>query len=307
MSQRLTAKINSIFVQLIRYQRQRRDFSVQAFLRDLASFFEELSRADLAEGRAQKIDDQLKTRVNSIPRDSAPLVKAVADLMVLYFWYVRRPGADCAQSLAAAKKLRGYADDAAFVEEELGRTVFGPRIKGLGKSEYQLREIMLERGAQVASNFKESDSVPLSATRIVRTDSWHKKMFRIAYLVQTDRRSEIGSVAPREELVRIYSHNWFAAYYIRSRRIIPKPPSPIGQFLKQTVGGFFSLVFAPFNLKLVVHVLRNRFPVYLVYLVIAALFVFGAYKTRDLWISIHDSHLELVKEKYPVAGIRAEP
>jgi len=119
MSQRLKARVNAIFVQLNRYQRGRKDFSAQGLVRDLIGYFADVDKVDLYGGAGQEFDEHLKLRVNSVTRTSDALVKVIADLMVLYFWYMRRPGTDCSQSLVAAKKLRGDTDDSAFFERDL--------------------------------------------------------------------------------------------------------------------------------------------------------------------------------------------
>lgn len=303
MSQRLKARVNAIFVQLNRYQRGRKDFSATGLVRDLIGYFADVDKVDLYGGAGQEFDEHLKLRVNSVTRTSDALVKVIADLMVLYFWYMRRPGTDCSQSLVAAKKLRGDTDDSAFFERDLAPIIFGPRLKAFGKSDYKLREVMLEKAALVTANFKAEDQVPMSATRIVRTDSWHKKMFHVSALQQAGRLADLPRVAPREELHQISLHNNFARYFLRVKNIY-SPPNRLFIFLRQSTGNFFSVVFAPFNLRLVFHVLRNRLPVYLVYLVIAALFIYGATQLTRGWTYIHDNyldgHIQEVEQKYRV-------
>ncbi len=63
MSEKLKALINSIFVQLNRYDRQQEDFSADTFLRDCESYFSELDRLDLSGGDGMVIDEHLKQRI----------------------------------------------------------------------------------------------------------------------------------------------------------------------------------------------------------------------------------------------------
>jgi hypothetical protein len=289
MSQKLKSKVNAIFVQLNRYTRQRQDFAADAFLRDLGSYFETLDRADISGDVGRSLDEQLKTRINTVPRNAEPLVKAIADLMVLYFWYIRRPGAGCSNSLVAAKKMRGQVDDSHFIENGLAPLIFGGKIKGFGKLENRLRDLLLRRGALVAVNFKESDSLPASATRVVRSDSWQKKMLHLSALHQAGRMSEIPGVVPREELKRICDQNRFARWYLSSNSIY-QPQSALWLFIKSTLSHVGSLLLTPLNPRFIIHVFRNRLPVYLVYLLIAVVFVWGAVKMKDLWQSIHAGH-----------------
>ncbi len=291
MSQRLKARINSIFVQLNRYQRGRKDFAAQTLVRDLMGYFGDISQVDLYGGVGQQLDEHLKLRVNSVTRTSDALVKVIADLMVLYFWYMRRPGTECSQSLVAAKKLRGDTDDGMFFERGLAPILFGPRIKSFGKSDYKLREVLLERAAQVTASFTEADPIPTSATRIVKTDTWHKKMFHISALQQAGRLADLSRVAPLEELRQIALHNNFARYFLRIKDIYT-PPNQIFVFLRRNLGAFFSVVFAPLNLRLLFHVFRNRLPVYIIYLAIAVLFAYGAIQMKYFWKILHDDFLE---------------
>lgn len=303
MSQRLKARINAIFVQLNRYQRGRKDFSAEAMVRDLIGYFNDVDKVDLYGGAGQEFDEHLKLRVNSVTRTSDALVKVIADTMVLYFWYMRRPGTECSQSLVAAKKLRGDTDDGAFFERDLAPIIFGPRLKSFGKTDYKLREVLLEKAAVITASFKESDPVPMSATRIVKTDSWHKKMFHVSALAQKGRLADLPRVAPKEELHQISLHNNFARYYLRIKNIYT-PPNRFLITLRQTFGTFFSLVFAPLNLRLLFHVFRNRLPVYLVFLVIAVAFIYGATQLGNLWAKAHnsflDGHIYKMEELYKV-------
>ncbi|MFH2055923.1 MAG: hypothetical protein ABIJ61_08195 [bacterium] len=305
MSQKLKARINAIFVQLNRYQRERKDFSAPALVRDLIGYFGDVDKVDLYGGAGQEFDEHLKLRVNSVTRTSDALVKVIADVMVLYFWYMRRPGTDCSQSLVAAKKLRGDTDDGAFFERDLAPIIFGPRLRSFGKTDYKLREVLLEKAAVVIASFTESDPIPVSATRIIKTDTWHKKMFHISALAQAGRLSDLPRVAPREELHQISIHNNFARYYLRIKNIYT-PPNRLFITLRQTFGTFFSLVFAPLNLRLLMHVLRNRLPVYLVYLAIAGLFVYGALNLDRIWQKAFESYLtdhrQHIETTYPTVA-----
>jgi hypothetical protein len=291
MSQKLKSKVNAIFVQLNRYTRQRKDFAAEAFLRDLDSYFGTLDRVDLSGEVGRKLDEQLKTRVNTIARNADPLVKVVADLMVLYFWYIRRPGTECSNSLVAVKKMRGQTDDSYFIENGLAPLVFDSKLKGIGKRENRLRDLLLRRGSLVAASFTESDHIPSSATRVVRSDSWQKKMLHLSALHQAGRLSEVSAVLPREELRQICNRNRFARWYLSSNSIY-QPQSAFWLSVRQALSHFGSLLLTPFNLRFVIHLFRNRLPVYLVYLLIAAVFVFGAVKMKDLWQTIHADYLE---------------
>lgn len=291
MSLKLKSKINTIFVQLNRLSRARKDFNAEAFLKDLASYFDNIDRTDLSGDSGRIVDEQLKTRVNTVPRGAEPLVRGIADLMVLYFWYIRRPGAEYSGSLVAAKKMRGQADDSYFIENDLAPLIFAGKIKGFGKYEFPLRDLLLRRGALVAANFRESDQLPASATRVQRSDSWQKKMLHISALHQGGRLSEISVVAPREELHQISAQSRFAAWYLRTNSIY-EPQNRFWLWLKSFFGHIGSVILTPLNLRFVFYVLRNRLPVYLVYLVLMAAFVFGAVKMKDLWQSIHADYLE---------------
>ncbi len=291
MPEKLKSKINALFVQLNRYTRQRKDFNGETFLRDLSSYFDNVDRVDLSGDGGRKVDEQLKLRVNTVTRNADPLVRGVADLMVLYFWYLRRPGSDSSGALVAAKKMRGQVDDSYFIENELAPLIFGGKIKGFGKHEYQLRDLLLRKSAMVATHFRETDQLPASATQLVRTDSWQKKMLHISALHQAGKISEIPRVAPREELHQISSQNRFAAWYLRTNSIY----QPENRFLlsfKRALRSFASLILIPLNYRFVIHVLRNRLPVYLVYLVIVAAFVLGAIEMKAVWQKVFDDHLQ---------------
>jgi hypothetical protein len=291
MSQKLKSKINAIFVQLNRYTRQRKDFAAEVFLRDLSSYFETVNSADISGDVGRNIDEQLKTRVNTIPRNADPMVKAVADLMVLYFWYLRRPGADCSSSLVAAKKMRGQSDDSQFIESVVAPQIFGGKIKGFGKYEFNFRDLLLRKAALIARNFRESDQIPASATRVVRTDSWHKKMLHVSALHQAGRLSELPNVTPREELHRISSENRFAAWYLRVNDIY-QPENRFWLYIKRALSHLGALIATPLNLRLLLHIFRNRLPVYLVYLALTLAFVYGAIHMKDVWRWIHTDQLE---------------
>ncbi|MCK4857594.1 MAG: hypothetical protein KAT58_06485 [candidate division Zixibacteria bacterium] len=303
MPQKLKSNINAIFVQMNRYMRQRKDFSARSFVHNLDTYFQMLDRVDISGERGAAIDEQLKLRINTVPRDAEPLVLAIADLMALDFWYIRRPGSHCSDSLVAAKKLRGQPDDSMFIEHTLAPLVFAGRIRGFGKYEYVLREILFRRAALVFTNFKESDQVPLSATRIIKSDTWQKKMLHISALHQAGRAAEIGAIAPREKLHDIYFHNSFARAYLYANKIyIPK--NRLWLFIKKIFSNIFSVVYIPLNLRFVIHLFRNRWPVYLVYLALACLLIFGACKTKALWEVIHDSRYESLPKQLARDGER---
>jgi hypothetical protein len=292
MSQKLKVKINSIFVQLNRYERQTEDFSAESFVKDIDSYFTELDRADLSHDHSREIDEQLKLRLNTVPRNAGSLIMVVSNLMALYFWYVRRPPADCSNALVAAKKLRGTTDDSQFIEQTLSPLVFGEKIQGLGKEDYRLKQIMLERGSKVSANFKETDPVQASATRIVRTDFWHKKMLHVASFHLAGRHSEIPTLTPRDELAHIASQSPFAAWYLRTTGIF------IGQnrlliFLKNTLASFFSLISSVVNYRYVFHILRDRWAVYIVYLIVVLVFLYAALNVKSFWYSFH--HKQVTK------------
>lgn len=291
MPEKLKSKINALFVQLNRYTRQRKDFNDETFLRDLSSYFDNVDRVDLSGDGGRKVDEQLKLRVNTVTRNADPLARAVADLMVLYFWYLRRPGSDSSGALVAAKKMRGQVDDSYFIENELAPLIFGGKIKGFGKREYQLRDLLLRKSAMVATHFRETDQLPASATKLVRTDSWQKKMLHLSALHQAGRISEISRVAPREELRQISSQNRFAAWYLRTNSIY-QPENRFLLSLKRGLRSVTSLILTPLNYRFVLHVLRNRLPVYLVYLVIVAAFVFGAIEMKAVWQKAFNDHLQ---------------
>lgn len=301
MPQKIKAKINAIFVQLNRFSRQRKDFSAQVFVKSLDSFFQELDQIDISGDRGLQIDEQLKLRINTVPRKAEPLLLAIPDLMVLYFWYLRRPGNRCSSSLIAAKKLRGQPDDSEFLVGTLAPLIFQRKLKGFGKQEKHLREVLLTRAALVLDSFREGDTVQPSATRVMGTDTWQKKMLHIAALHRKGRGDAIRSVAPREELKQIAGQNDFARKYLEENKIYVLPNRFL-LMLKRVFGNAFSVLLSPFNMRLVIHIFRNRLPVYLVYLVLVAAFIFGAYKMKDLWQLAHDSHLEAVEQEYPRGG-----
>lgn len=297
MSEKIKALINSLFVQLNRLERQQEDFSADTFLRDLEFYFTELDRLDLSGGDGMVVDEHLKQRINTVPRNSQPVILVVSNLMALYFWYVRRPPQQCQNAFLAAKKLRGITDDSQFVEQSIAPLVFGSKIRGLGKRERDFRTLLLHRTAQIAANFRESDQVNISATRIVRSDSWQKKMLHIAALNMKGRKEEIKSFAPTDELRTISNHNEFASWYLRTNEIY-KGESAILRWFKSFFGTLFSTIFSIFNWRFVIHVFRDRWPVYLVYAALCALFIYGALNIRKPWEKVHrDKAAELVAKK----------
>ncbi len=298
MSEKLKALINSIFVQLNRYERQQADFSADTFIRDCESYFAELDRLDLSRDGGLAIDEHLKQRINTVPRNSQAVTLVVANLMALYFWYVRRPPQQCQNAFLAAKKLRGIVDDSQFVEQAIAPLVFGSKIRSFGKRERDFRTLVLHRTAQIAVNFRESDQINVSATRIVRSDTWQKKMLHIAALNQKGRKDEIRTFAPADELRAISEHNDFAAWYLRTHEIY-KGESAILRGLKHFFGALGNAVFSVFNWRFVLHVFRNRWPVYIVYLVLCAAFIYGALNIRKPWEKVHrDKAAELMSSKH---------
>ncbi len=286
MSEKLKALINSIFVQLNRYDRQQEDFSADTFLRDCESYFTELDRLDLSGGDGMVIDEHLKQRINTVPRNSQPVTLVISNLMALYFWYVRRPPQQCQNAFLAAKKLRGITDDSQFVEQAMAPLIFGAKIRGFGKRERDFRTMLLHRTAQIAANFRETDQVSASATRIVRTDTWQKKMLHVASLNQKGRKEEIKSFAPTDELRSISSHNEFAAWYLRVNEIY-KGENAFLRWLKGFFGTLFATIFSVFNWRFVVHMFRDRWPVYIVYVVLCVVFIYGALNIRKPWEKVH--------------------
>jgi hypothetical protein len=297
MSEKLKALTNAIFVQLNRYERQQPDFSADTFIRDCENFFSELDRLDLSADGGAGIDEHLKQRINTIPRNSQAVSLVVANLLALYFWYVRRPPQQCQNAFLAAKKLRGIVDDSQFVEQAIAPLVFGGKLRGFGKRDRDFRSLILHRTAQIAVNFRESDQINVSATRIVRSDSWQKKMLHIAALNQRGRKDEIRSFAPSDELRVISEHNDFAAWYLRTNEIY-KGESAILRALKHFFSSLGNTVFSVFNWRFVLHVCRNRWPVYLVYLLLCAAFIYGALNIRVPWEKVHrDKAAELLAKK----------
>lgn len=261
--------------------------------------FRELDTLDLSGDAGAAIDEQLKLRINTVPRNAQPLHLVVANLMALYFWYVRRPPQQCQNAFLAAKKLRGMADDSQFVEQAMAPLIFGGKIKSFGKRDRDLRTILLHRTAQIAVNFRESDPVNISATRIVRSDSWQKKMLHIAALNQRGQKEEIRSFAPSDELRAISSQNDFAAWYLRANGLY-KGENQFLRAVKGFLSTFFSTVFSIFNWRFVIHLFRNRWPVYLVYLALCVLFVYAASKAHLPWEYIHRSKAEDLRNANPV-------
>lgn len=286
MSEKLKALVNSIFVQLNRYERQQEDFSADTFMRDCEMYFTELDRLDLSGSDGTVIDEHLKQRINTVPRNSQPVTLVMSNLLALYFWYVRRPPQQCQNAFLAAKKLRGITDDSQFVEQAMAPLIFGGKIRGFGKREREFRSMLLHRTAQIAANFRETDQVNASATRIVRTDAWQKKMLHVAALNQKGRKEEIKSFAPSDELRSISDKNEFAAWYLRVNEIY-QGENAFLRWLKGFFGTLFSSIFSIFNWRFVVHMLRDRWPVYIVYIVLCAAFLYGAFNIRKPWEKVH--------------------
>ncbi len=282
MSEKLKALTNAIFVQLNRYERQQSDYSADTFLRDLESYFAELDRFDLSADGGVQFDEHLKQRINSIPRNSQSVVLVTANLLALYFWYVRRPPQQSQNAFLAAKKLRGTTDDSQFVEQSIAPLIFGEKFRGFGKRERDFRTLLLHRTAQIAINFREGDQIASSATRIIRTDSWQKKMLHIAALYQKGRKDEIRNFAPNDELRAISRHNDFAAWYLSTNDIY-KGESAILRALKHFFATIGSSIGSLFNWRFVLHVLRDRKPVYIVYVILCALFIYAALNIRVPW------------------------
>lgn len=305
MSERVKAVINSLFVQLNRAERQQSDFNADTFMRDLDAFFSGIDSADIrVDGPA--IDEQLKLRINTVPRNAKPLTLVTANVLALYFWYVRRPPAQCQNAFLAAKKLRGITDDSQFVEQAIAPLIFGGKLPGLKKRDRDFRELMLMRTAQIAVNFREGDEVPESATRIIRSDSWQKKMLHVEALRQRGAMAEIRHFAPKEHLEAISRSNDFAAWYLRKYDIY-KGENRILRWIRNFFANFFSLTFSFLNWRFVVHVFKNKWPVYLVYLAVAVLFVALAYFSFVPWEYVHRDKVEELKGQNPIGLERDVP
>ncbi len=303
MSERVKAVINSLFVQLNRAERQQSDFSADTFMRDFAAFFSGVDSADM-QTQGGEIDEQLKLRINNVPRNAQPLTLVTANVLALYFWYVRRPPQQCQNAFLAAKKLRGITDDSQFVEQAIAPLIFGGKIPALKKSDRDFREALLERTAQIAVNFRESDQVPQSATRIIRSDSWQKKMLHIEALRQRGAMAEIQDFAPKDHLEAISRTNDFAAYYLRKHNIY-KGENRFLRWLRNLFANFFSLLFSFLNWRFVMHLFKNKWPVYLVYLFVAVLFVAAAYFARVPWQYVHEQKVEELQEMNPIGVDKA--
>jgi hypothetical protein len=302
MSEKLKALINSVFIQLNRFEKQQPDFSAAVFLRECESYFVELDRLDLSGEAGGTIDEHLKLRVNTVPRQAQPLSLIVANLLPLYFWYVRRPPQQCQNAFLAAKKLRGTSDDSQFIEQVALPLIFGARIKRLGKQEQDLRAMLLNRFAQIAVNFKETDQVSGSTSRIIRTDSWQKKMLHIAARTQQGRKAEIRSFAPEEELRQMSTQSDFAAWYLTVNDIY-KGRSRLLLAIKKFFDAIGSAIMSVFNLRFVFHVFRDRWPVYLVYLALTLLFLYAAVSVRPFWEKQHRSKVEQLQKTNNVTEV----
>jgi len=298
MSERVKAVVNSLFVQLNRAERQQSDFSADTFMRDLDAYFSGVDSADM-QSQGVAIDEQLKLRINTVPRNAQPLTLVTANLLALYFWYVRRPPQQCQNGFLAAKKLRGITDDSQFVEQAIAPLIFGGKITGLKKRERDFRELLLHRTAQIAVNFREGDEVPQSATRIIRSDSWQKKMLHIEALRQRGAMEEIRSFAPKDHLEAISRTNDFAAWYLRKHGIY-KGENRFFRWIRNLFANLFSLLFSVLNWRFVVHMFRNKWPVYLVYLAIAAMFVAAAWFSYLPWEYVHRQKVQEMEERNPI-------
>jgi hypothetical protein len=298
MSERVKAVINSLFVQLNRAERQQSDFRADNFMRDLDAFFSGIDSADMRT-QGVEIDEQLKLRINTVPRNAQPLTLVTANVLALYFWYVRRPPQQCQNAFLAAKKLRGITDDSQFVEQAIAPLIFGGKIPGMKKRDREFRELMLHRTAQIAVNFRESDEVPQSATRIIRSDSWQKKMLHIEALRQRGAVEEIRNFAPKDHLEAISHTNDFAAWYLRKHGIF-KGENRFLRWLRNLFANFFSLTFSFLNWRFVVHLFRNKWPVYLVYLFLSILFVAAAYFAYVPWEYVHEMKVKELQEANPI-------
>lgn len=299
MSEKLKALVSTVFVHLNRHERNQDDFSGETLIRDCEAYFAELDRLDLSGETGMAVDGVIKLRVNTVPRNAQPLSLIIANLLPLYFWYVRRPPQQCQNAFLAAKKLRGAVDDSQFIEQTLLPYVFGEKIKGFGSSEETLRTMLLHRAGQIAANFRATDQVPVSATQIIRSDSWQKKVMRIAYLNLQNRKAEIRTIAPEDELKLIASHNDFARRYLRVNGIY-KGKNPFLVFIQKFFGSIGSTILSVFNYRFVIHICRDRWPVYLVYLILVLAFFFAATDMRHFWEGIHRA--KVVELKNAEAG-----
>jgi|WetSurMetagenome_2_1015567.scaffolds.fasta_scaffold146676_2 hypothetical protein len=294
MSEKLKALINSVFIQLNRYEKQQPDFSPEVFLRECESYFAELDRLDVSGDGGVTVDEHLKLRVNTVPHQAQPLTLVTANLLPLYFWYMRRPPQQQQNAFLAAKKLRSSADDSLFVEQTVAPLVFGPKIKSLGKHENAIRSMLLNRFAQIALNFRESDQLSASTSQVFRTDSWQKKMLHISARAQQGRKAEIRSFAPEEELRLMCSQSDFAAWYLSTNEIY-KGQSRFLLAIKRFFGAIGSAIMSIFNLRFVFHVFRDRWPVYIVYLVLTLLFFYASVSVRPFWEKQHRSKVQELK------------
>jgi hypothetical protein len=298
MSQKLKADISSVLVQLERVARDRSDFSESTLMEQLRSVFTEMDRFDLSAGGAPEIDKALATRVGTVLQRDDPLSSVIGNCVVLDFWYILRPGQAGASSLITAKKLRREVDDSRFIENTVLPLLFGGRLQRFGKHDYELRELLLDRYARVYHSFREEDEVPASATKIIQTDFWQKKMLRISVLKQDGLRSQLPAIATRDELREIARQSPFARTYLEKNKLFVLP-NRFWLSVKAALSNLISVVLSPFNFRFVVHVFRNRLPVYLVYLILTLAFIYGAVKMPDLWRLVHDDHLREVEDKYP--------
>jgi hypothetical protein len=247
------------------------------------------------------IDEHLKLRVNTVPRQSQTLSLVVANILPLYFWYVRRPPQQCQNAFLAAKKLRA-ADDSQFIEQTVAPFIFGEKIKRFGKQDNALRTMLLNRFAQIAANFRDTDQVSPSATRIVRTDSWHKKMLHISVCTQQGRKAEIRSFAPEEELHQMSTQSDFAAWYLNVNGIY-KGQSRFLLAIKRFFGSIASAIMSVFNFRFVFHVFRDRWPVYMVYLVLTLLFLYAAVSVRPFWERQHRVEVQKLEKAHNVSEL----
>lgn len=295
MSEKLKALINSVFIQLNRYEKRQPDFSAEVFLRECESYFSELDRLEVAGEGGAVVDEHLKLRVNTVPRQAQPLTLVIANLLPLYFWYVKRPPQQYQNAFLAAKKLRSNADDSQFIEQIVAPLMFGPKIRSLGKHDNALRSMLLNRFAQIAVNFRESDQVSASTSRVFRTDSWQKKMLHIAARSLEGRKAEIRSFAPEEELRMMSTQSDFAAWYLSVNEIY-KGQSRFLLAIKRFLGAIGSAIMSVFNLRFVFHVFRDRWPVYIVYFVLTLLFFYAAVSVRPFWEKQHRVKVQELKK-----------
>jgi hypothetical protein len=302
MSEKLKALINSVFIQLNRYEKQQPDFSAEVFLRECESYYAELDRLDLSGEIGNMVDEHLKLRVNTVPRQAQPLTLVVANLLPLYFWYVRRPPQQCQNAFLAAKKLRGTADDSQFIEQTVTPLIFGQKIRSFGKHENTLRSMLLNRFAQIAVNFRETDQVSGSTSRVFRTDSWQKKMLHIAACTQQGRKAEIRSFAPEEELRHMTTQSDFAAWYLSVNEVY-KGQSRFMLAIAKFFGSIGSAIMSVFNLRFVFHIFRDRWPVYIVYLVLTLLFFYAAVSVRPFWEKQHRAKVQEMQKANNVTEV----